>query len=351
MSSSQTLGGTTRPGRVLGPSLDKIIKNVAWRKHSQLVSACKSVIDKLETLKGSPDPISNSPIIGFDPADAEFVLEPVILAVDSASVKVIEPALECAVKLFSQGLIRGEIDRPEGDDNPSVIFRLIDSICKCGGLGDDGIELAVLKVFCSAIRSPCLLIRGDCLIQIVKTCYNVYLGSLSGTNQICAKAVLAQILLIVYARVEENSMEVKVRAISVGKLLELSDKSLNDWSLVQFVQNFIDEVMEGSEGVPDLKLSPSVPLELQNGDVSGSTEEGKGESDDGGGSTGDGKIREDGFHLFKNLCKFSMKFSTQENPEDHLLLRGKILSLELLKVVTDHASPFWRTNERQVLLC
>ncbi|KAJ4963958.1 hypothetical protein NE237_023897 [Protea cynaroides] len=351
MSSSQALGGTSRPGRILGPSLDKIIKNVAWRKHTQLVAACKSALDKLEILKDSPDPIPDTPILGFTPADAEFVLQPLILAVDSASVKVIEPALDCALKLFSQGLIRGEIDRPAGDDNPSVLHRLIDSICKCAGLGEDGIELAVLRVLCTAIRSPSVLVRGDCLIQIVKTCYNVYVGSMNSTNQICAKVVLAQILMIVYARVDEDSMDANVRAVTVGELLEVSDKNLNDYSLLQFVQNFIHDIVESCQGVSDLKLSPSPSLELQNGHVSLPTEEGKGEIGDGEsvdreGSSCGSKIREVGFLLFKNLCKFSMKFPTQENPEDQVLLRGKILSLELLKVAMDHASSFWRTDER-----
>jgi brefeldin A-inhibited guanine nucleotide-exchange protein len=41
-----------------------------------------------------------------------------------------------------------------------------------------------------------------------------------------------------------------------------------------------------------------------------------------------------------------MKFSTPDNPEDQVLLRGKVLSLELLKMVVDNAGPFWRTNEK-----
>ncbi|OVA00689.1 hypothetical protein BVC80_9085g106 [Macleaya cordata] len=341
MSSSHTLGGTSRPGRILGPSLDKIIKNVAWRKHAHLVSACKSALDKLETLTDSPDPNPNSPIFGYSLADAESFLQPLILAIDSASVKVVDPALECVFKLLSQGLIRGEIDRPEGSESQSIGFRVIDSICKCGGLTDDGIELAVLKVLISAIRSPFVLIRGDCLVNIAKTCYNVYLSSLSVTNQICAKAVLAQIVMIVFARVEEDTMDVKVKAVSVSELLELSDKSLSDGSLVQFVQSFINEVMEGRE--------------LQNGGgaVSDAIGEsgGNGQLNEGGESGADSKIREDGVLLFKNLCKFSMKFSTQENPEDPLLIRGKVLSLELLKVLMENGGPIWRTNERQVFLC
>ncbi|KAG9136782.1 hypothetical protein Leryth_004541 [Lithospermum erythrorhizon] len=41
-----------------------------------------------------------------------------------------------------------------------------------------------------------------------------------------------------------------------------------------------------------------------------------------------------------------MKFSSQEQADDQILLRGKILSLELLKVIMDIAGPVWCTNER-----
>ncbi|PIA25663.1 hypothetical protein AQUCO_10900008v1 [Aquilegia coerulea] len=344
---SQTLGGTSRSGRILGPSLDKIIKNVAWRKHAQLVSSCKSALDKLETLTDSSE--FETSLLGFSRSDAEFVLQPLILAIDSSSIKIVEPALECVLKLFTLGLIRGEID---GNENLSIEFRLIDCVCKCGGLNDEGIELALLKVLISSVRSSCVLIRADCLNQIIRTCYNVYFGSQSGTNQICAKAVLAQILTIVFARVEEDSMEVKVQPVSVSDLLELSDKNLNDPNLVQFVQNFINEVMDGSEGVPVLKPVKQLSVEVQNGNVSGLNEDGKMETKETQPNEGveqqqtDSKIREDGFLLFRNLCKLSMKFSAHDNPEDPYLLRGKVLSLELLKVMMENSGPIWRTNDR-----
>ncbi|XP_058213796.1 brefeldin A-inhibited guanine nucleotide-exchange protein 1 isoform X1 [Rhododendron vialii] len=342
MSSSQqqTLGGPSQCGRILGPSLDKIIKNVAWRKHSNLVSASKSALDKLQTLTDSaPDPLSPSPLLGLVPADAELVLHPLLLALDSASPKVVEPALDCVYRLFSHGLFRCEIDL-----SPSLIAsRLIASVCKCAGAGEEAVELGVLKVLLSAVRSPCVLIRGDCLVHVVRTCYNVYLGGLNGTNQICAKAVLAQMMVIIFARLEEDSLVVGFNTVPVSDLLEFTDRNLNEGSSVQFVQNFINEVVQvNNEGVVvDSKISMRVE----------STGEGKeglgnGESNDGVDSSGGSKITEDGFLVFKNLCKLSMKYSSQENPDDQILLRGKILSLELLKVIMDNAGPIWRTNER-----
>ncbi|KAL7257251.1 hypothetical protein ACSBR1_003542 [Camellia fascicularis] len=352
---SQTLGGPSRCGWVLGPSLDKIIKNVAWRKHSQLVAACKSALDKLDTLSdSSSDPASCSPLYGFsNSSDADFVIQPLILALDSASPKVVEPALDCVFRLFSFGLIRCEIDRlsssssssSSSSDASSLISRLVDSVCKCSGLGEEPIELGVLKVLLSAVRSSSVLIRGDCLVHIVRTCYNVYLGGLNGTNQICAKSVLAQMMVIVFTRVEEDSILVKFRTVSVAELLEFTDRNLNEGSSVQFAQNLVNEVVEVSEGISDSNPSPRNG-NLPESRVDGKGELGNGEPNDGAGSSGDSKIREDGFMLFKNLCKLSMKFSSQEHPDDHILLRGKILSLELLKVIMDNAGPIWRTNER-----
>ncbi|KAL3597787.1 hypothetical protein D5086_009424 [Populus alba] len=354
MSASQTLGGPSRCGRSLGPSLDKIVKNAAWRKHSHLVSSCKSVLDKLESLTDSN---SHSPLFGLSPSDAEFVLHPILLALDSAYAKVVDPALECLFKLFSSGLIRGEIDN--GSKNV-IIFKIIESVCKVCGIGDEAVELSVLRVLLSAVRSPCVLIRGECLVHVVRTCYNVYLGGLTGTNQICAKSVLAQVMLIVFTRVEEDSMDVNVKPVSVSEMLLFTDKNLNEGSSIHFCQNFVNEVMMASEGVPDDKLlllhsPPSDKLqngsggagddndkvgegdhksELRDKEANGEAETDGGVGGSGGVEAGGSKIREDGFLLFRNLCKLSMKFSSQETPDDQILLRGKILSLELLKNVT-----------------
>ncbi|XP_034901250.1 brefeldin A-inhibited guanine nucleotide-exchange protein 1 isoform X1 [Populus alba] len=366
MSASQTLGGPSRCGRSLGPSLDKIVKNAAWRKHSHLVSSCKSVLDKLESLTDSN---SHSPLFGLSPSDAEFVLHPILLALDSAYAKVVDPALECLFKLFSSGLIRGEIDN--GSKNV-IIFKIIESVCKVCGIGDEAVELSVLRVLLSAVRSPCVLIRGECLVHVVRTCYNVYLGGLTGTNQICAKSVLAQVMLIVFTRVEEDSMDVNVKPVSVSEMLLFTDKNLNEGSSIHFCQNFVNEVMMASEGVPDDKLlllhsPPSDKLqngsggagddndkvgegdhksELRDKEANGEAETDGGVGGSGGVEAGGSKIREDGFLLFRNLCKLSMKFSSQETPDDQILLRGKILSLELLKVIIDNGGPIWRTDER-----
>ncbi|XP_027332157.1 brefeldin A-inhibited guanine nucleotide-exchange protein 1-like isoform X2 [Abrus precatorius] len=142
-------------------------------------------------------------------------------------------------------------------------------------------------------------------------------------------------------------MDVLVKRVSVSELLEFTDKNLNEGNSVHFCQNFINEVMEAIEGVP-LKPSSVSPLEVQNVDppLSKAADEPGTDKFDNEAEADGSKIREDGFLLFKNLCKLSMKFSSQQHPDDRILLRGKILSLELLKVVMDNGGSLWRVNER-----
>ncbi|KAG2607303.1 hypothetical protein PVAP13_4NG237500 [Panicum virgatum] len=127
-----------------------------------------------------------------------------------------------------------------------------------------------------------------------------------------------------------DAMDVRVRTVSAADMMDLSDRSLNDSSVVQAAQAFINEAMEGSDLPEEAPPVDAAPIQWE------------GSGDDGGIS----KIREDGLALFKNICKLSMKFGTPDSPDDPMLLRGKVLSLELVRMVVDNAGPFWKTNEK-----
>ncbi|EOA15892.1 hypothetical protein CARUB_v10003979mg [Capsella rubella] len=347
MSTSQTLGGATRCGRIIGPSLDKIIKNAAWRKHTYLVSSCKSVLDKLESL---PDDFHDpsSVVSGLAASDADSVLQPFLLSLDTAYSKVVEPSLDCAFKLFSLSILRGEIQSSKQD---SILFKLVNAVSKVGAIAEEPIQLAVLRVLLAAVRSPGVLIRGDCLLHVVKTCYNIYLGGLSGKTQICAKSVLAQMMLVIFTRSEEDSLDVSVKTIYVNELLTFTDKSVNEGSSVYFCQGFVNEVMAAGQGSP-FPPPDVIEILLQNPETEtvmtpdspsfrGYVTNGEGDSE-----TGDmSKMRQDAFLLFKNLCKLSMRFSSKENNDDQIMVRGKTLSLELLKVIIDNGGSVWRSND------
>lgn len=318
------IGGASPSGRVLGPALDRIIKNAAWRKHSGLVAAAKAALDLLSSSAYAAS--APSLLLGLPAAAADACIHALLLALESASPKVADPALDCVAKLLYHRLLVGDLGGGGGDDD-SLSSKLLAAVLSCGALADDAMELSTLRVLVAAARCPSVAIRGEGLGQMLKTCYNIYLSSSSGANQLCAKLALAQVLVIVFARVEVDSMDVRVRTVSITDMMDMSDRNLNDSSIVHAAQSFINETMEGSD-VPE-PGSPVEPAEM-----------------DGKEDVVMSKIREDGLTLFKNLCKLSMKFSTPDNPEDQVLLRGKVLSLELLKMVIDNAGAFWRTNEK-----
>lgn len=329
-------GGISPAARVLSRALDKVIKHSSWRKHSALVAASKSALDLLSAAPtaASGDEPQPSPILGIPAPAADAALGALLLALDPASSKVAEPALECIASLLTLRLLIGDIEAADASASspPSPVSKLFAAVLSCGALGgEDALELAVLRVLVAFARCPTVSVSGDCLGQVVKVCYNVYLGSATGGNQLRAKLAIAQVLAIAFARVEADAMDVRVRTVSAADMMDLSDRSLNDSSVVQAAQAFINEAMEGSD-VPEESASVDASIV------------GEGGGEDGGLS----KIREDGLALFKNICKLSMKFATPDSPEDQLLLRGKVLSLELLRMVVDNAGPFWKTNEKYV---
>jgi brefeldin A-inhibited guanine nucleotide-exchange protein len=341
MSSSEpdaegALGGASPAARVLSRALDKVIKHSSWRKHSALVAASKSALDLLSAAPATapgPEPLP-SPVPGIPAPAADAALGALLLALDPGSPKVAEPALECVASLLTLRFLHGDVEPadPSASSPSSPVSKLFAAVLSCGAFrGDDALELAVLRALVAFARCPTVSVSGECLGQVVKACYNVYLGSDTGGNQLCAKLAIAQVLSIVFARVEADAMDVRVRTVSAADMMDLSDRSLNDSSVVQAAQAFINEAMEGSD-VPEEYPSVRTPIEGEAGEE----------------DSGLSKIREDGLALFKNLCKLSMKFATPDNPEDLLLLRGKVLSLELLRMAIGNAGPFWKTNEKYV---
>ena len=58
------------------------------------------------------------------------------------------------------------------------------------------------------------------------------------------------------------------------------------------------------------------------------------------------KLRRDAFLVFRALCKLSMKQPPAEGGVDPFAVRGKMVSLELLKICLENSGAVFRTNER-----
>lgn len=387
----------SRLGQVISPALEKVIKNGSWRKHAKLVNECKFVLERITSPEKSltadgdsddaeasvPGPLHSGPF-QYSLVESESILNPLIAAASSGVLKIADPALDCFQKLIVHGYVRGEAD-PSGGPESNLLAKLIESVCKCHDLGDDGVELSVLKTLLSAVTSMSLRIHGDCLLQIVRTCYDIYLGSKNVVNQTTAKASLIQMLVIVFRRMEADSSTVPIQPIVVAELMEPIEKSDADSSMTQFVQGFITKIMQDI----DVVLNPATPgkgamgahdgafetttVETTNpADLLDSTDkdmldakyweismyktalEGrKGELADIQGERDDelevqigNKLRRDAFLVFRALCKLSMKTPPKEALADPQLMRGKIVALELLKILLENAGAIFRTSER-----
>ncbi|KDP28742.1 hypothetical protein JCGZ_14513 [Jatropha curcas] len=386
----------SRLSHVVAPALDKIIKNASWRKHSKLGHECKSVLERLtspqkqppaadsEPEASIPGPLHDGGPTEYSLAESESILSPLINACGTGFLKIVDPAVDCIQKLIAHGYLRGEAD-PSGGTEAQLLSKLIESVCKCYDIGDDAIELLVLKTLLSAVTSISLRIHGDCLLQIVRTCYDIYLGSKNVVNQTTAKASLIQMLVIVFRRMEADSSTVPIQPIVVAELMEPVEKSDADGSMTMFVQGFITKIMQDI----DVVLNSAAPSKASSGTHDGAFEtttvettnpadlldstdkdmldakyweismyktalEGrKGELADGEGERDEdleiqigNKLRRDAFLVFRALCKLSMKTPPKEAMADPQLMRGKIVALELLKILLENAGAVFRTSDR-----
>ncbi|KAK7349618.1 hypothetical protein VNO77_07120 [Canavalia gladiata] len=392
----------SRLSQVVVPALEKIIKNASWRKHARLAHECKSVIERLghqlpvppgspsdtEQESSVPGPLHDGGPVEYSFPESESILRPLINAAGSGVLKIADPAVDAIQKLIAHGYLRGEAD-PSGEATEAkLLSNMIESVCKCHDLGDDAMELLVLKTLLSAVTSISLRIHGDCLLLIVRTCYDIYLVSKNVVNQTTAKASLIQMLVIVFRRMEADSSTVPIQPIVVAELMEPVEKSDVDNSMTLFVQGFITKIMQDIDGVLN-PVTPSGKVSLLGGhdgafetttvettnptDLLDSTDkdmldakyweismyktalEGrKGELVDGEVLERDddlevqigNKLRRDAFLVFRALCKLSMKTPPKEASADPQLMKGKIVALELLKILLENAGAVFRTSER-----
>ena len=390
----------SRLSLVVVPALEKIAKNASWRKHSKIAQQCKTLIEKFPKPNSqNSDSVEIPPVYGpigcsgggeYSLSDAESILLPLIAACTSGFLKIADPALDCIQKLVAHGYLRGEADKSGGLDS-QLLVQVIEAVCKCRELGDEAVELLVLKTLLSAVTSTSLRMHGDSLLLVVRTCYDVYLESKNSVNQTTAKASLIQMLVIVFRRMEADSSTVPIQPIVVAELMEPGDKTegIADPNMVQFVQGFISKIMNDI----DVVLNPSTPssksvvhdgafestagestnpadlldstdkdmldaryweinmyktaLEGRKGEIGG---DGEGEREEDLEIQISNKLRRDAFLVFRALCKLSMTTPPKEASADPNLMRGKIVALELLKILLENAGAIFRTSDRCAVL-
>lgn len=215
-------------------------------------------------------------------------------------------------------------------------------------------------------------------------------------NQATAKASLVQMLVIVFRRMEADSSTIPVQPIVVAEVIELPDAGSggSPTADASFVQGFISKIMVDIDGAltPLARTTSSAATGTVPHDgafeTTAAAEEGANPADlldstdkdmldakyweismyktalegrkDELGVEGavvatldddadvriGNKLRRDAFLVFRALCKLSMKTPLKDAPADPIVMRGKILALELLKILLENAGAVFRTSER-----
>ena len=269
---------------------------------------------------------------------------------------------------------------------------IVDLVCRASEIIDESVELHVLKCLLTAVSSKTFRVHGRALLRVVRTCYNVFLGSKSEVNQSTAKASLTQMLTVVFHRLEAGSSEASAPAIVVADLLRPSEKSKPSdgdgvQEMVNFVQSFVGKVIADMNtvtlttfGGPDAAATAAAAAEREMteggefDDDADAAEDGDGTSAGtplkrslsnasssssrrgGGGGLGLGlglaartdesfALESDAFLVFRALCKLAKKSGDLANVS---VVRGKTLSLELLKILLENAGPRFYASERCV---
>ncbi|CAI5499083.1 unnamed protein product, partial [Closterium sp. Naga37s-1] len=138
--------------------------------------------------------------------EAELILCPLRLAIESKQSRLMETALDCLHKLISYGHLEGDCGL-EGGKNNKVHTEIFQLVCSCAdNTALDSVVLQVIKVILTAIASSTFQVHGECLILALRTCYNIVLTSKSQVNLSTARGTLTQMLNIVFKRMEASEL-------------------------------------------------------------------------------------------------------------------------------------------------
>ncbi|KAL6856063.1 hypothetical protein ACP4OV_018865 [Aristida adscensionis] len=283
---------------------------------------------------------------------AELVLQPLRLAFETKHVKLVEPALDCLHKLIAYDHLEGDPGL-EGGKNSPLFTDILNMVCGCvDNTSSDSTVLQVLKVLLNAVASNRFRVHGEPLLGVIRVCYNIALNSKSPVNQATSKAMLTQMISIVFRRMESEQVSVSPASSAVKDTPSSSTKDSENEEISTDKQDE-EKVTLGDELSRNRasEASPASVEELQSlaggADIKGleavldkavELEDGKKVS---GGIDLDtvNIIERDALLLFRTLCKMSMK-----EESDEVATKTRLLSLELLQALLEGVSDKFTKN-------
>lgn len=323
-------------------------------------------------------------------------------AIETKRSTLVEAVIDCLQILIAHRLIQGVVTNvgtslkstsltsPSKSEEVKEPIRVpyqaqvVDMICSCEDIQEEGVELKVLKALLTAVTSSSFCVHGHGLLLAVRTSYNIYLMSRTPVNQTTAKATLTQMLNVVFQRMELDSQQVTVSPIVVTDYFSTNQNSAT--IDISSVQNFLNKVVadtlfapsaedvrrgvagafdrresiEGSglisssdsedhehiewrghqpiavHSVKSAEQQPIAPIVETASSKSGGMK-------DAGADLRGSVLQRDAYLVFRALCKLS---ASETNLMDNTAIRGKVLALELIKILLENSGPIFRRSEK-----
>ncbi|CAN6199456.1 unnamed protein product [Urochloa humidicola] len=285
-------------------------------------------------------------------SQAELVLQPLRLAVETKHIKLVEPALDCLHKLIAYDHLEGDPGL-EGGKNSPLFTDILNMVCGCvDNTSSDSTILQVLKVLLNAVASNRFRVHGEPLLGVIRVCYNIALNSKSPVNQATSKAMLTQMISIVFRRMESEQVSVSPAGSVVKDTPSSSTKDSENGEISTDSQD--EEKVTLGDALSMNRASEAPPTsveELQNL-AGGADIKGLEAVLDKAVELEDGKkvsrgidldtvniIQRDALLLFRTLCKMSMK-----EESDEVATKTRLLSLELLQGLLEGVSDAFTKN-------
>lgn len=394
-------------------ALEKILseKDIRKSNHIQLRKACESALSELK--KSSRPQATNAdgssavlPPLKSESGillDNEQFMLPFELACQSRSPRVVIAALDCLQKLIAYGHVpNAAVDSSTGK---RLIDRVVEAICCCfqGPQTDEGVQLQVIKALLTVMTSSMVEIHEGAVLQVVRTCYNIYLASRNTINQTTARATLVQMLSMIFQRMEQQTIDEaptnleldisSTETVAVegetssadnttaeasgeeasgdgetaqhpaaeetseappsaeeeeGKSEEETDTETSTKVVESILKEIVDSASAESSETHDEDPAP-VDLSDRRAQQSVVSEETKAAASTEAANNGTvfaHIAQKDAFLVFRSLCKLSMKPLPDgtPDPKSHEL-RSKILSLQLLLSILQKPGPVFKKSE------
>lgn len=325
--------------------------------------------------------------------DEEIYFQPFELACQSKSIRIVIIALDCVQKLIAYGHFTGNNIDSRSEEKKLLIDTIVNSICNCfnGPNTDDEVQLQIIKALLTIVTSQSCPVHEGSILLVIRTCYNIYLGSKKLVNQTTAKAALTQMLNVIFSRMEyvslpsttnipqqcqnncdntdgkflNNNDNYLISSLKENnELIEIyqrqslihSDANYQNNSIESILNDVIFSVIKNSDDSDTISIQSnksfqqqSLPAQLQsNLTKTSSLASFDGfETNDTIHLSFENIYQKDAYLIFRSLCKLSMKPLSTDNNVDMKSheLRSKILSLQLILQILQNSGSVFQNSD------